>query len=444
MSRAHGSDDLSRAARVISCQERLTLGPRAAARAAAVAGSAIAGAGGVGLARMGMSDARERQRRAGERLARRLDRLGGAYLKAGQLLSTRADLLPEALRSSLMRLCDDATPAPIEDCERWLYDALGSDAHARLIDLDPRPIATGSVAHVHRARRADTGASVVVKILRPNVEAQFGADLMLMRAGAGLVARLPVFRSVPVTDATRSLTAAVAAHLDLAAEAEQHARFAAQFADVEGVVIPRLQHDLCTRRALVMDYVEADRIDDPGLDQGLVENAVLRVLRCLYAMLFDHGLVHCDLHPGNVLITEAADIVLLDFGYVAHLRRSQQDAFAKLFVSMALDDADGITEVIVDTARSVPARLDRVTLKSELGAHVTRTTGATAEEFSIARFVAGLFAIQHRHRIIASPDFAMSILALMTLEGLIKQITPQLDFQREALPFVLKRAEAVV
>jgi ubiquinone biosynthesis protein len=428
MSRAHGSDDLSRAARVISCQERLTLGPRAAARAAAVAGSAIAGAGGVGLARMGMSDARERQRRAGERLARRLDRLGGAYLKAGQLLSTRADLLPEALRSSLMRLCDDATPAPIEDCERWLYDALGSDAHARLIDLDPRPIATGSVAHVHRARRADTGASVVVKILRPNVEAQFGADLMLMRAGAGLVARLPVFRSVPVTDATRSLTAAVAAHLDLAAE----------------VVIPRLQHDLCTRRALVMDYVEADRIDDPGLDQGLVENAVLRVLRCLYAMLFDHGLVHCDLHPGNVLITEAADIVLLDFGYVAHLRRSQQDAFAKLFVSMALDDADGITEVIVDTARSVPARLDRVTLKSELGAHVTRTTGATAEEFSIARFVAGLFAIQHRHRIIASPDFAMSILALMTLEGLIKQITPQLDFQREALPFVLKRAEAVV
>jgi ubiquinone biosynthesis protein len=433
---------LSDVATVISWQRRCTLGTRAGGRAATVAGSAVAGASTTALARLGMPGARHRQRRSGERLARRLDRLGGAYLKAGQLLSTRADLLSDDVRAALGRLCDDATPAPIADRERWLYDALGPDVHARLVELDPLPIAAGSVTHVYRAQRADTGAPVVVKVLRPGVEAQFGADLMLMRAGAAMVARLPLLRSVPVTDATRLLTGAIAAHLDLVAEAEHHARVAQQFAGVDGVLVPRLETDLCTPRALVMEYVEAHRIDDPRLDGALARDAVLKVLRCLYAMLFEHGLVHCDLHPGNMLITESGNVVLLDFGYVARLTALEQHAFAKLFVAMARDDAEGITDVIVDTARSLPAGLDREALKADLGAHVSRATGATAEQFNIAGFVAGLFTIQHRHRIVAAPDFAMSIVALMTLEGTIKRITPQLDFQREALPFVLRKCQS--
>jgi ubiquinone biosynthesis protein len=411
---------------------------RAAARSvSAAAAAAHAAAATAGLARVGVPASPARQRRAGERLARRLERLGGAYLKAGQLLSTRDDLLPADVRSPLARLCDDVRPAAAHD--GWLHDVLGSQVRAQLVDLDPVAVAAGSVTRVHRARRADDGEPVAVKVLRPDVAAQFTADLMLMRAGAGVAARIPLLRSVPVAEATRLLTSAIAAHLDLAAEARHHTRLQEQFACVEGVVVPRLHRDLCTPRALVMAYVDGRRIDDPGLDPELAHDAVLRTLRCLYAMLFDHGLVHCDLHPGNVRVTAAGEVVLLDFGYVAQLRSGQQQAFAKLFVAMARADAGGVTEVIVDTALSLPAELDRAALTADLGAHVALTSGATAGEFNIARFVAGLFAIQHRHRIVASPEFAMSIVALMTLEGVIKQITPGLDFQREALPFVLKR-----
>lgn len=425
----------------ISRRRRCVLAARAGARVATAVGSGACGLGVAGLARAGVPAARRRRREAGARLARRLDRLGGAYLKAGQLLSTRTDLLPEDVCSALARLCDDATSLPNDD-ERWLAEALGSDIRARLVGLDPVPLAAGSVTQVHRARRADTGAPVVVKVLRPNVEAQFTADLMLIRTGARMAARVPLLRSVPINDAASLLTAAIAAHLDLAAEADHHARAAAQFAGVEGVLIPGLQRDLCTARALVMQHVDVRRIDDPGLARELAGGAVLSALRCLYAMLFEHGLVHCDLHPGNVLIGDSGQIVLLDFGYVAQLTPAQQHAFAKLFVSMAWNDAEGITDVIVDTARALPARLDRSSLRADLAAHVARTTGVSAQEFNVVRFVAGLFAIQHRHRIVAAPDFAMSIVALMTLEGLIKRITPELDFQREALPFVLKRLQA--
>ncbi|HEX8159261.1 MAG TPA: AarF/UbiB family protein, partial [Solirubrobacteraceae bacterium] len=206
-----------------------------------------------------------------------------------------------------------------------------------------------------------------------------------------------------------------------------------------GVAIPALHPDLCGPTALVMDFVDGRRFDDPGLDPELAHEAVAHTVRALYAMLFQHGLVHCDLHPGNVLLTGDGAVALLDFGYVARLTLAQQDAFAKLFVAMALDDAASATAVIVDTAAKLPANLDRAALQVELGRHVSQASGVTAEHFSIARFVAGLFAIQHRHGIVAAPDFAMSIMALMTLEGLILQLAPQLDFQREALPFVLKR-----
>jgi ubiquinone biosynthesis protein len=410
---------------------------RAAWRAVAAAELGVSLGCTAGVAKLGLPPAQRRRARAGELAAARLDRLGGAYLKIGQVLATRADLLDDAQRAPLARLCDHATPSRA----RAGLVALACDGQG-LTAVEPEPFAAGSFTHVHLARRLDTGERVVVKVLRPDARARFTADLALIRGFTRIGARMPFLKSVPAIDSVGLLADAVAAHLDLGAEAVRHGQLASDLACLEELVVPRLHLDLCTPDVLVMDHVAgAIRIDDRRLDPDLRRGAALTALRALYTMLFAGGLVHCDMHPGNLLVTSEGQLVLIDFGYAARLDPDQQAAFAELFKAMAQSDAGGVAEVVVQTATHLPARLSRDALASDLDLLVSRASGTTAEEFNVAGFVTSLFAVQRRHGIVASPGFTMGIVALATLEGLLKEFTPDVDFQLEAMPFVLRRLE---
>ena len=412
---------------------------RAAWRAAAVAELGVSIGCTAGLAKLGLSAAKRRRARAGALAAARLDRLGGAYLKIGQVLATRADLLPDAQRAPLARLCDQATANGARARLAALCVADGDGLAA----LQPEPFAAGSFTHVHLARRLDTGRPVVVKVLRPDAVARFSADMALIRGFTRVGARMPLLRSVPAIDAVDLLADAVSAHLDLDAEAARHTRLEADLAGRPDVVVPHAHLDLCTPSMLVMDHVSgAVRIDDRSLGIDVRRRAALGALRALYEMLFGGGLVHCDLHPGNMLVTPEGRLVLIDFGYAARLDADQQTAFAELFRAMAGAEPEGVADVVVQTATRLPERLSRDALVADLDVLVGGVSGTTAEEFNVAGFVTRLFAIQRRHRIVASPGFTMGIVALATLEGTLKQLTPTVDFQREAMPFVLRRLEA--
>ncbi|HEX8158090.1 MAG TPA: AarF/UbiB family protein [Solirubrobacteraceae bacterium] len=405
---------------------------RAVSRGAAIAGIVGSAGASAAIARLKLPAARRHHARAGERAARRLDRLGGAYLKAGQLLSTRPDLLSDAQRAPLRRLCDRATPA---GDGRGLAALLAGDG---VVDVVERPFAAGSVTDVHLARRADTGERVAVKILRPDARARFTADLTLVKGCTRLASRLPIFRLIPTIAAVDMLAEAVAGHLDLHTEAAHQARLAEAFAARDGVMVPRPHLDLCTPSALVMDYVQdALRIDDPRLHPRLQATAAVAALRALYDMLFNCGLVHCDLHPGNMLVTSDGVLVLIDFGYACELDEDQQIEFARLFRAMALGDPDAIAGVIVRTAVVLPERLDEDALVADLEPLMSDITRSSAERFNAARFTTALFLISRRHRILASPTFSMAVVSLITIEGVLKELTPGLDFQREALPSVL-------
>jgi ubiquinone biosynthesis protein len=418
---------------------RVILYGRAAARSAAMASVGARVAATAGAARLGLPTASRRHARAGARIARRLDRLGGAYLKVGQVVSTRADLLSDAQRAPFAHLCDRATPVH-PDVEPA---APGQGWPAGLVDIEEMPFATGSVTRVHLARRHDSGQAVVVKVLRSDAHARFSADLALIRGLTRIGAGFPLLASVPTIESVGMLSDAVAGHLDLGVEAGMHVRMAAAFERNRTVAVPRLHLDISTREALVMDYIAgARRIDDPSLDQRRRSSAALAAVRALYAMLFDHGVVHCDMHPGNLLVTSLGGLALIDFGYAATLDEEQQLAFADLFRAMAFRDPGRAADVIVRMASRLPDRLDRDRLVGDLDALLATVSGTTAAEFQVAGFVTRLFAIQRRHRIVASPGFTMGIVALVTLEGMLKQYTPTLDFQREAMPFVLRRLSA--
>jgi ubiquinone biosynthesis protein len=384
----------------------------------------------------------ERSLRRAEAFADALDRLGGAFQKGGQFLSTRPDLLGAESRRALSRLCDRAVPLSERAAEHALAAALSAAQRSEIAHVDLQAFACGSVSQVHLARLRD-GRLIALKLLRPDARRRFEADLALGRKGAAVLARLPQLGSVPVLAAFGQFSASLAGHLDLRLEASRQRSCRQHLAADRAVIVPALVDELCSERVIAMEYVAgAKRVDDPGLEPALRRAGLRGGLRVLYRMIFELGLVHCDFHPGNLLVAPAGRLVVLDFGYVAAVPPSARRQFTQFFLAIALDDAELATRVIVETANGrPPARTDG--LERELAALLRSVHGLGPGEFQITGLVHRLFEIQRRQGIPGTPAFAMMILALVSYEGLLKLFEPTLDFQREAIPYLLGRAAAM-
>jgi len=378
----------------------------------------------------------------GECLARVFESLGGGYLKIGQLLGTRADLLPPALLAPLQRLHDRARPFPAVEARRILEESIGKPVERVFSTFDPVPVSSASIAQVHRAVLRESGREVAIKIKRPGVETAIDSDARLVTAAASLLSMWPPFRRLPLIDASAEVCRALRAQTDFGQEARNHRQFQILFADVEGVRVPQLLEDLCGRDVLVMEYLPGlRRLSDPTLPSEVARRATLAGLRALYRMIFGAGLIHGDLHPANVLVSREGPVVILDFGFVAAMAGPDRVAFAEFFLSIAVGDGQTAAANVCRTARGVPPDLDRGTFAQEIGALIAEAAGRTAGEFLVARFVGRLFAIQRRHQVRGTPSFTMAILSLMVFEGIIRARYPDLDFQREAVPHVLAALE---
>ncbi len=362
-------------------------------------------------------------------------RLGGAFPKAGQILSTRPDLLSADVCEALARLQDDAGPLPW----RVLLPAIeNSSGRAAITDVDTRPVASASIAQVHRARRSD-GRAIALKIRRPNVQEEMEADCRLVRFFGRFVARLPVAKSFPVNDAIVDVGAVLLRQTDFTLEASNHARLQRMFEGNADVLIPALHGDLCTADMLVMDFIPGlKKLGDASLPHAQACAALVVGLRALYRMIFEDGFIHLDMHPGNVLVAADGRLVLLDAGFMAEISSETRKAFAEFFLAIALRDGHTAARIVRTTAFRLPVDLDVAAFDQEIALLISQTAGLKAAEFQVTGFVHELFAIQRRHRIFGTSQFTLIILALLVYEGTAKQRYPDLDFQQEAVPFVIR------
>ncbi len=378
----------------------------------------------------------------GECLASVFESLGGGYLKIGQILATRADLLPPDLLTPLRRLHDQARSFPAAEARRLLEASIGQPVERIFSTFDPVPVSSASIAQVHRAVLRESGREVAIKIKRPGIETALDSDARLFTAAARLLSIWPAFNRLPLIEASAEVSRALRAQTDFRQEAENHRRFQILFADEEAVRIPQLLDDLCGRDVLVMEYLPGlVRLSDPALAPEVARRATLAGLRALYRMIFSAGLVHGDLHPANVLVSREGPLVILDFGFAARMAGPDRVAFAEFFLSIASGDGPTGAANVLRTARGVPPNLDSEAFTQEVAALIAEAAGRTAEEFLVARFVGRLFAIQRRHQVRGTPSFTMAILSLMVFEGIVRARYPDLDFQREVVPYVLAALE---
>jgi ubiquinone biosynthesis protein len=370
----------------------------------------------------------------GRTLAELLERLGPAFIKFGQLLGTRPDLIADEFAAPLRALQDRLPPLPPRVARTLVARELGAPVDAWFAEFADVPVASGSIAAVHRARRHD-GRIVAVKVLRPGVAAAIERDLRLLRRIVAAAERLPVFRDLPLVAAVDQLGESLRGQTDLRREAAANARLRLAFSANGKVVIPGVIEALSTPAVLTMDFIDA--FAQPATRHDASDPLALRVgLRALYQMIFIDGVVHCDMHEGNFRLLPDGRVALIDFGFVAEMDTETRLSFAEFFMAMASGDGAWCADIALQMAARYPPAIDRAAFARAMGAIVAPAAGRRVAEFSVASFVAALFNVQRRYQVCATPAFVMAIVALLTFEGLAKEIDVALDFQREALPFV--------
>lgn len=373
------------------------------------------------------------------RLTALLMRLGPTFVKAGQVLGTRRDLLPAALCEELSLLADSVVPLSEEQTRRALADSYGTALDELFCEVEHEPVASGSVACVYRGRLS-SGQEVALKLRRPDIERVMALDLALIRRGAAAVARLPMFRGVPVGELIGQMCEAVSGQLDFEREAASLQRLRRNLSAVPRVWVPKVHAEACRPSCIVMEFI-------PGLDLTVTQRctAVSRkrfaasALTAIYQMLFVDGFVHCDMHPGNLYFTLGGQVVVLDAGFSVQLSDRLRRLFAEFFMNMSLGRGRHCAEIVIESSAGVRDDADLEGFTVRMAELVERNSGIPARQFSLIAFATEMFDLQRTFGIHAAPELIFPLLSLLVIEGTIRDLDPDVDFQQTAQP-VLTRA----
>ena len=365
-----------------------------------------------------------------------LDQGGVTFVKLGQVLSTRSDLLPHEFVSELGRLQDAASPLPWAEVEQVLAAEYGPRVDDVFASFDRTPLAAASIAQVHAAQLS-TGEEVVVKIQRPGVRETVQRDLDIIgRLAASLADRAAWAESMGVVELADGFAVALREELDFRVEARNMSAVTAASAGDEQVVIPRAYESLCTGRVLVMQRLTGTALSKAGgliEERGLDRTELARILLdTLLRQIMLDGTFHADPHPGNILLLEDSRLGLLDFGSVGRLDTELQASLQRTMLALSRRDPTALADALLEVMAR-PDELDERGLTRALGAFMARNL-ATGQ-LPNARMFTDLFTIVARYDLAVPPEYAAVFRALATLEGGLTQLAPKFDVVAAAEEF---------
>ena len=368
------------------------------------------------------------------RFRRMLEDLGPTFVKLGQVLSTRADLLPGEFVSELRLLQDSVTPIPLDAVRAQIQAGLGRSPEEAFASIEQEPLAAASIAQVHRATTLG-GESVVVKVQRPGIQAQMASDLQVLRALAKLleavVEETGIYSPVGIVE---EFDRAIREELDFVHEAVNVHAFQETHRERKGIRIPRVHDELSSGTVLTLEYFGGMRLLEAQLSAERRGELAHVVLDTAFRQLFEDGLFHADPHPGNFLLLPDGDIGLVDFGLVGRLTRQMREQLVILIVAVALKDSDSVARLLYrigapDARPNIAAfRNDIDTL---LGRHLPRTLG----EVNARHLLSDLLDLAVKYRIRVPREYALLSRASISMEGILRQLSPELDILGVAMPY---------
>lgn len=362
-----------------------------------------------------------------------LEQLGVAYLKLGQILSSRPDLLPDVYIEELDKLTDQVPPVEFAELEPVIEAELGPDVFSR---IDPEPIATASIAQIHRALLKD-GRDVVVKVRRPGIVEQVDVDLDLMRSTAGLAeGKSHTARLLQLSALSEELESHVRGELDFREEANNAELIAGLLEDYDDLIVPKVIHPYVTEQVLVLEHIEGEKVAaGHGLEPERAAELARQFFRSYVHQVTGEGLYHADPHRGNVLLTGDGRLALLDFGLLGRLDDDTRATLALLLLAIAQNRANDVADLILDLSLTTYAS-DEPGFVQELRRKLPRYHWRSLSGIRTGEALADLQRISLKYEIRLPTAFALVGKTLSQADSIARTLDPELD------PIELMRADA--
>lgn len=369
-----------------------------------------------------------------------LTKLGPAFIKIGQAMSTRPDLVPPVFLEELSKLQDQIPPFPNETAYQFIKEELGRDYNEVYASISPQPIAAASLGQVYKAT-LHSGETVAVKVQRPGLARSIALDLFVLRKiSSWAMKNIAVIRSdlVGITD---EFAARIFEEMDYTQEGQNAEKFERLYGYLPDIYVPKIYWDYTARRVLTMEWIEGTKLTklEEIAAQGLDATYLVNIgVQCSLRQLLEHGFFHADPHPGNLLATPDGKLAYLDFGMMSNMQPYQKYGLIEAIVHLVNRDFEGLAQDYVKLEFLTPD-VDLTPIVPAFAVVFEDALGGSVSDINIASITDRLSELMYEYPFRVPAYFALIIRSLVTLEGIAINVDPDFKVLGEAYPYIAKR-----
>ncbi|MDF2719904.1 MAG: transporter, partial [Paenibacillus sp.] len=387
--------------------------------------------------RMGWTSAKADRKTVGERIRHVIEELGPTFVKLGQIASTRSDLIPPSILKELEKLQDNVLPFSFHEVRAIAQAELGIELEQAFTSFDTEPVAAASIGQVHIGT-LHSGERVAVKIQRPGIDYTVRTDLAILQNLAVLAeARFEWAKRFQLRNMIDSFGKSLIEELDYTVEARNTETLYKQTLPHTRIRIPRIYEEYSSKKLMTMEFLDGTKLNQPELlrARGYDPKSIAeKLMQAILQQIFIDGFFHADPHPGNLMVLPGEIIAFLDFGMVGRLTAEMKQHFAALIIALMRQSTAGVIKSVLRMGL-VTERVDMQHLRRDVDRLRDKYVGVPFSDISLGEAVNDLFDVAYRHHIRIPTDFILVGKTLITIEGLVEQLDPDISILRIAEPF---------